>query len=123
MTSVVRYVQNTSTAANVNTGVASSGGDYQLVAFDIITTAGIAAGANANILTWKGAGKIKSILTFTPKVAATGELLPLGIVAQNTHTLITLDASQKILNVSIPAAGVPIPALSVMAMLLVIGNY
>jgi hypothetical protein len=123
MTTSIRYVQNTTPAANVNTSVASTGGDYQLVAFDITIGAGIAANANANILTWTGSGKIKSILAFTPRVAATGELLPLGIVAQNTHTLITIDASQKILNVIVPAAGVAIPVNTVISLLLVIGNY
>ena len=123
MTSVIRYVKNTSTAANVNVAVASTGGDYQLVAFDIKTTAGIAAGANANILTWTGAGKIKSILSVFIRAPANGEVISMGAVAQNTHTLITLDAAAKTLNISIPAGGVAIEAEAVVSLLLVIGNY
>ena len=123
MTSVIRYVKNTSTAANVNVNVASTGGDYQLVAFDIKTTDGIAAGANANILTWTGAGKIKSILSVFIRAPANGEVISMGAVAQNTHTLITLDAAAKTLNISIPAGGVAIEAEAVVSLLLVIGNY
>jgi len=122
MTTAIRYVQNTSTAANVNVNVASTGGDYQLVAFDIITTAGIAAGANANILTWTGAGKIKSIQSVFIR-EDDGEIIPLGAVAQNTHTLITLDAAGKTINISVPAGGAALGAGALVSLLLVIGNY
>lgn len=123
MTTAIRYVQNTSTAANVNVAVASSGGDYQLVAFDIITAAGIAAGANANILTWTGAGKIKSIQSVLIRNPDTGEIIPLGAVAQNTHTLITLDAAGKTINISVPAGGAALEAGALVSLILVIGNY
>lgn len=122
MTTTIRYVQNTSTAANVNVNVASTGEDYQLVAFDIITTAGIAAGANANILTWTGAGKIKSIQSVFIR-EDDGEIIPLGAVAQNTHTLITLDAAGKTINISVPAGGAALGAGALVSLLLVIGNY
>jgi len=123
MTTAIRYVQNTSTAANVNVAVASSGGDYQLVAFDIITAAGIAAGANANILTWTGAGKIKSIQSVLIRNPDTGEIIPLGAVAQNTHTLITLDAAGKTITISVPAGGAALEAGALVSLILVIGNY
>ncbi len=123
MTSVIRYVSNTSTAANVNVAVGSTGGDYQLVAFDITTTAGIAAGANANILTWTGAGKIKSIQNIFIRNPDDGEVIPMGAVAQNTHTLITLNATGKTINISVPAGGAPLDAGVVVSLLLVIGNY
>ena len=123
MTSVVRYVKNTSTAANVNVAVTSTGNDYQLIAFDITTVAGIAAGAHANILTWIGTGKIKSILSVFIRDPANGEVIPVGAVAQNTHSLITLDATAKTINISIPAGGVAIDANAVVSLLLVIGNY
>jgi len=122
MTTTIRYVQNTSTAANVNVAVASTGGDYQLVAFDIITTAGIAAGAHANILTWTGAGKIKSIQSVFIR-EEDGEIIPLGAVAQNTHTLITLDAAGKTINISVPAGGAALEAGALVSLILVIGNY
>jgi len=122
MTTAIRYVQNTSTAANVNVAVASTGGDYQLVAFDIITTAGIAAAANANILTWTGAGKIKSIQSVLIR-EEDGEIIPLGAVAQNTHTLITLDAAGKTINISVPAGGAALGAGALVSLMLVIGNY
>ena len=122
MTTAIRYVQNTSTAANVNVNVASTGGDYQLVAFDIITTAGIAAGANANILTWTGAGKIKSIQSVFIR-EDDGEIIPLGAVAQNTHTLITLDAAGKTITISVPAGGAALEAGALVSLILVIGNY
>jgi hypothetical protein len=129
MTSVVRYVKNTTTAANVNVAVASTGGDYQLVAFDITTAAGIAANANANILTWIGAGKIKSILSVFVRaagqgaVAQTGEVIPFGAVAQNTHSTITLDATGRTINIALLAGAPPINAGATISLLLVIGNY
>ena len=129
MTSVVRYVKNTTTAANVNVAVASTGGDYQLVAFDITTAAGIAANANANILTWIGAGKIKSILSVFVRaagqgaVAQTGEVIPFGAVAQNTHSTITLDATGRTINMALLAGAPPINAGATISLLLVIGNY
>ena len=123
MTSVVRYVKNTSTAANVNVAVTSTGKDYQLIAFDITTVAGIAAGAHANMLTWTGAGKIKSILSVFVRNSDDGEVIPMGAVAQNTHSLITLDATAKTINIAIPAGGVAIEANAIVSLLLVIGNY
>ena len=123
MTSVVRYVRNLSTAANVNVNVASTGGDYQLVAFDITTAARIAANANANILTWTGAGKIKSIQNVFVRNPADGEIMPLGAIDQDTHTLITLDEDDQTINIDIPAGGVAIDADAVVSLLLVIGNY
>ena len=129
MTTVVRHVKNTSTAANVNVAVASTGGDYQLVAFDITTAAGIAANANANILTWIGAGKIKSILSVFVRaagqgaVAQTGEVIPFGAVAQNTHSTITLDATGRTINIALLAGAPPINAGATISLLLVIGNY
>ena len=123
MTSVIRYVQNISTAANVNVAVGSTGKDFQLVAFDIKSTAAIAAGGNANILTWTGAGKIKSMLSVFIRNPDDGEVMPLGAVDQDTHTLITIDAARKTINISVPAGGVAIDAGSVVSLLLVIGNY
>ena len=129
MTSVVRYVKNTTTAANVNVAVASTGGDYQLIAFDITTAAGIAANANANILTWIGAGKIKSILSVFVRaagqgaVAQTGEVIPFGAVAQNTHSTISLDATGRTINIALLAGAPPINAGATISLLLVIGNY
>jgi hypothetical protein len=123
MTSVVRYVNNTTTAANVNTEVASTGGDYQLVAFDITTAAGIAANANANILTWTGSGKIKAITSVFMRRATTGEVIPMGAVAQTTHTTITLDATGKVINIALLAGATPIPTNTVISLMLVIGNY
>ena len=129
MTSVVRYVRNLSTAANVNVDVASTGGDYQLVAFDITTAARIAANANANILTWTGSGTIKSILSVFVRaagqgaVAQTGEVIPFGAVAQNTHSTITLDATGRTINIALLGTATPINAGATISLLLVIGNY
>ncbi len=123
MTSVVRFVKNTMDGGEQTPKIGSTGGDYQLIALEITTTAGIAADADADILEWSGAGKIKSILSFIARVKATGELIPSGIAAANTHTLLSVDAAGKVVNVSVPAAGVAIPANSSMALLLVIGNY
>ena len=123
MTSVIRYVQNTSTAANTDIAVGSTGKDSQLIAFDVITTAGIAAEADANILTWTGAGKIQAILSVFIRNPADGGVIPMGAVAEETHTLITLDAAGKTINISIPAGGASIPAGAVVSLLLVIGNY
>jgi hypothetical protein len=115
MTSVIRYVKNTTTAANVNTSVASTGGDYQLIAFDIITTAGIAANANANVLTWAGAGKIKTVLSFMVRTAAGAINVPVAAA--------TTSATGKILNVAVANGGTAITAGSIISMVLVIGNY
>ncbi len=123
MTSVIRYVKNTSTAANVNIAVGSTGKDFQLLVFDIITTAGIDAEADANILTWTGAGKIQAILSVFVRDPTDGDVIPMGAVAEETHTLITLDAAGKTINIAIPAGGAAIPAGAVVSLLLVIGNY
>ena len=122
MTSVVRYVKNTSTAANVNTSVASTGGDYQLITIDVTTVAGIAAGANANIVTWAGSGKIKSIASILMKAQATQGIVGVG-VTNGTATNFTIDATGKIINVAVLAGGVAIPANTTICLLLVIGNY
>lgn len=122
MTSVVRYVQNTTTAANVNTNAGSTGTDYQLVVFDITTTAAIAAGANANILTWTGAGKIKSIASVLMKATTTQGVIGVGVTAL-TATNLTIDATGKIINLAVLAGGVAIPANATICLTLVIGNY
>lgn len=122
MTSVVRYVQNTTTAANVNTNAGSTGTDYQLVVFDITTTAAIAAGANANILTWTGAGKIKSIASVLMKATTTQGVIGVGITAL-TATNLTIDATGKIINLAVLAGGVAVPANATICLTLVIGNY
>ena len=116
MTSVVRYVQNTTTAANVNTAVGSTGGDYQLISFDIVTTAAIAAGANANVLTWTGAGKIKSISNYTTRGAN-------GLYRTIGFDTVTIDATGKIINVAVAGGAGNILAGSTLTFLLVIGNY
>lgn len=123
MTTMVRYVQNTMDGGTNTPKVSSTGSDYQLMAFDIVTTAGIAAGANLNVLVWEGAGLIKSILAVRAVVAATGQFIPMGAVAANTHALITIDATQKIINISIPAAGAVVPINSRISLLLVVGSY
>jgi hypothetical protein len=123
MTTVFRYVKNTTTEANVNTQVDSTGADYQLVAIDVTTAAGIAAGANANVLTWTGAGKIKAIVSVFMRRAATGEIIPMGAVAQNTHSTLTLDATGKIINIALLGGATVIPTNTVISFLLVIGNY
>ena len=123
MTTVIRYVKNTTTAANVNTQVDSTGADYQLVSIDVTTAAGIAAGANANVLTWTGAGKIKAIVSVFMRRAATGEIIPMGAVAQNTHSTLTLDATEKIINIALLGGATVIPTNTVISFLLVIGNY
>jgi hypothetical protein len=123
MTTVIRYVKNTTTEANVNTQVDSTGADYQLVAIDVTTAAGIAAGANANVLTWTGAGKIKAIVSVFMRRAATGEIIPMGAVAQNTHSTLTLDATGKIINIALLGGATVIPTNTVISFLLVIGNY
>ena len=130
MTSVVRYVKNTTTAANVNTNVASTGADNQLIAIDVLVNAGIAAGANANVLTWTGSGKIKAIISvFMRRTGSgdpatdTGEVIPMGAVAQNTHSSFTIDATGKIINCNILANATLLPTFTTISFLLVIGNY
>lgn len=122
MTSVVRYVQNTTTAAGVNTNAGSTGTDYQLVVFDITTTQAIAATANANILTWTGAGKIKSIASVLIKATATQGVIGVGITL-GTATNFTIDATGKVINLAVLAGGVGIPANATICLTLVIGNY
>jgi hypothetical protein len=55
--------------------------------------------------------------------STTGEVIPMGAVAQNTHTTITLDATGKIINIALLAGATPIPTNTVISLLLVIGNY
>ena len=54
---------------------------------------------------------------------ATGEMIPMGAVEQDTHTLVTIDPTGKIVKVSIPAGGAAILANSLISLTLVIGNY
>ena len=132
MTSVIRYVKNTFDGGDpTSCQVGSTGFDHQLVAIDVLVTAGIAANANANVLTWTGSGKIKSIVSAFMRrtgsgnigVTDTGEIIPLGAVAQNTHSTFTVDATGKTINCSLLAGAAPIPTFTTISFLLVIGNY
>jgi len=116
--------------APASPSVGSTGSDYQLVAIDVLTTAGIAAGGNANVLTWTGTGKIKSIFSvFMRRTGSgvpatdTGEIIPMGAVAQNTHSTFTIDATGKTINCNILANATPLPTFTTISFLLVIGNY
>ena len=130
MTSVIRYVKNTMDGGG-SPCVRSTGSDSQLIAVDVLTTAGIAAGANADVLTWTGSGKIKSIASIFMRrtgsgnigVTDTGEVIPMGAVAQNTHAQFTLDPTGKAINCSIRGHATPIPTFTTITFLLVIGNY
>jgi hypothetical protein len=129
MTSVVRYVKKTMDGVG-NPSISSTGSDSQLVAIDVLTTAGIAAGANANVLVWAGSGKIKSIVSvFMQRTGSgvpatdTGEIIPMGAVAQTTHTTIKLDAAGKTINIGVLAGATPLPTYTTISLLLVIGNY
>jgi len=122
MTVAIRYVKNTMDGGG-SPAIASTGSDYQLVAIDVLTTAGIAAGANANVLQWTGSGKIKSIASVFMRRTATGEVIPMGAVDQNTHTTITLDVTGKIINIALLAGAPAIPTNTTISFLLVIGNY
>jgi hypothetical protein len=119
MTSVIRYVKNTTTATNVNTNVGSTGGDYQLIAIDVTTVAGIFANGTANVLTWTGSGQIKSILSVFIK----SNVGAINVPAAAGTTRVTIDESGKIVNVAVAAGGTAIAANSVISLLLVIGNY
>jgi len=110
--------------------VGPTGSDCQLVAIDVFTRAGIAANANANVLTWTGSGKIKSIVSvFMRRTGSgnpatdTGEVIPLGAVDQATHSTFTVDATGKTINCSILAGATPVPTFTKISFLLVIGNY
>jgi hypothetical protein len=129
MVAVIRYVNNTMDGGG-SPCVGSTGADCQLVAIDVFTRAGIATNANANVLTWTGPGKIKSIVSvFMRRTGSgdpatdTGEIIPLGAVAQNTHSTFTIDATGKTINCSILATATPIPTFTKISFLLVIGNY
>lgn len=131
MTSVIRYVKNTIDGlAPAQAGVGSTGFDHQLVVIDVLVAAGIAANANADVLTWTGSGKIKSIVSaFMRRTGSgvpqtdTGEIIPMGAVAQNTHSTFTVDATGKTINCSLLAGATPIPTFTTISFLLVIGNY
>ena len=132
MTSVIRYVKNTMDGGDpASPSVSSTGSDSQLVAIDVLTTAGIAANANADVLTWTGSGKIKSILSVFMRrtgsgntgVTDTGEIIPTGAVAQNTHSTFTVDPTGKTINCSLLAGATPVPTFTTISFLLVIGNY
>ena len=118
MTAAFRYVQNTVVPNAASIPIGSTGKDSQLIAFDITCTAAIAANSNVNILQWTGAGKIQSIISceiFTN----TGGIYS----ANNILTLVTIDATGKIINVAVDNGGTPITANNVIKLLLVIGNY
>jgi hypothetical protein len=129
MTSVIRYVKNTMDGGG-SPSVGSTGSDSQLIAIDVFTSAGIAANANANVLTWTGSGKIKSIVSILMRRTGsgnaptdTGEIIPMGAVAQNTHSTFTIDATGRTINCRLLATATPIPTFTTISFLLVIGNY
>ncbi len=128
MTTVIRYVKNTMDGGG-SPHVSSTGSDCQLVAIDVYTAAGIAANANANVLTWTGAGKIRSIASvFMRRTGSgnaqtdTGEIIPMGAVAQNTHSTFTVDATGKTINCRLLAGATAIPTFTTISFLLVIGT-
>jgi len=123
MTLVTRYVQHTIDGAGGSPNVSSTGVDHQCIYYDLTTTTGIAAGADEDIFVWEGAGKIKSCNLIGVKVIATGEIIPFGVVATDTHSLLELSADGKTINLSVPAAGVAVPADSVLSLVVVIGAY
>lgn len=129
MVAVIRYVKNTMDGGG-SPCVGSTGSDCQLVAIDVLTRTGIAADANANILTWTGPGKIKSIVSiFMRRTGSgnnqtdTGEIIPMGAVAQDTHSTFTIDATGKVINCRLLAGATPIPTFTTISLLLVVGNY
>jgi hypothetical protein len=129
MVAVIRYVKNAMDGGG-SPHVGSTGSDSQLIAVDVYTTAGIAAGANADVLTWAGSGRIKSIASiFMRRTGSgdpntdTGEVIPMGAVAQNTHSAFTVDAAGKTINCRLLDNATPIPTFTTITFLLVIGNY
>jgi hypothetical protein len=129
MTSVIRYVKNTMDGGG-SPAVGSTGSDSQLVAIDVFTREGIAANANTNVLTWTGSGTIKSIVSILMRRTGsgdgptdTGEIIPMGAVAQNTHSTFTIDPTGRTVNCSILPNATPIPTFTTISFLLVIGNY
>ncbi len=122
MSTVIRYVQNTLTAANTNTAVSSTGSDYAEVTLDILCVAGQAANAAATtLLTWTGSGKIKSIKSVLVK-ANNGNVVAFGITAA-TATNFTIDATGKIITMQVLNGGVAIPANATICITLILGNY
>ena len=122
MTAVIRYVTHTMDGGDNTPDVDSTGSDSQLLAFDITTTEGIAAEDNADVLVWKGSGKIKSIASILIKAQGTQGIVGVGIT-NLTATNFTIDATGKIINVAVLAEGVAIPANATICLVLVIGNY
>jgi hypothetical protein len=129
MVAVIRYVKNTMDGGG-SPCIGSTGADCQLVAIDVFTRAGIAANSNANILTWTGSGKIKSIISVFMRRSGsgnpatdTGEIIPTGAVEQNTHSTFTIDATGKTINCRLLATATPIPTFTTISLLLVIGNH
>lgn len=129
MVAVIRYVKNTMDGGG-SPCIGSTGSDCQLVAVDVLTRTGIAADANADILTWTGPGKVKSIVSiFMRRTGSgdpqtdTGEIIPLGEVDQATHSTFTVDATGKTINCRLLAGATPIPTFTTISLLLVVGNY
>lgn len=122
MTSVIRYVRNISSAPNVGIEVSSHGSDTQLIAFDITLAAGLAPATYNTILTWTGAGEIKSILSLFIRDPATGEVIPYGEIYETTHMMRTLDAARKTVTLCVLQDGPTINPGSVVSMLLLIGS-
>lgn len=81
--------------------------EYQLFPFFCRIDGGIAAGANQDVFKWTE-GTLLSFHTFSVRDPQGGECIPLGLLAQNTHTLI--NNNNGTINVSIPAAGIAWPA-------------
>ena len=115
MTAVIRYVTHTMDGGDNTPAVDSTGSDYQLVAFDITTTVGVAQGADLQVLVWEGAGTIKSILSVKILNIATGDIIPTGAAF--------VDPTGKFIEIAVQEEGTAIPANSLISLTLVIGNY
>lgn len=81
--------------------------EYQLWPFFCRVEGGIATGANQDVLEWTE-GTLLALHSYSIRDPQGGECIPIGVVAQNTHTLIT--NNNGTINVSIPAAGIAWPA-------------
>ena len=120
MTTAFRYVQNTVAPNAATIPIGSTGKDSQLIAFDITCTNQIAAGGNADILQWTGAGKIQSIIN-TQIIFPNGTIHVAG--TGGAVTTVTLDPTRKIISIALSNGSAVVTANSVIKLLLVIGNY
>lgn len=108
-------VQVPLTTTNPVTIGTDNGQDKMLISRSFILQSGLPAGTTQVLCNWSS-GNISDLHQYSLRVAGSGETVPLGLAAQNTHATVTHTSTN--ITVAVPAAGIPWPPFTVLSLLL-----